>query len=83
MGSGKKKGHAERTQQFYALEKGELVQKLLRRWWYAITWPDPACAGNVSACVQSSWLADLPACLPPSLAPQQHDTIPLLSLIHI
>ena len=42
-----KKGHADRTQRFYALDKGELVQKLMRRWWYAITWPDPACAGNV------------------------------------
>ncbi len=24
------------------------MQKLLRRWWYAIVWPDPACVGNVS-----------------------------------
>lgn len=23
-------------------KKGELIQKLLCRWWYAITWPDPA-----------------------------------------
>lgn len=43
------------------------MQKLLRRWWYAITWPDPACAGNVSRRVPA-WLGR-----PISLPASHHD----------
>ena len=46
-GSSKSAAHGARTQDFYQLDKGELVQKLLRRWWYAMEWPDPACATQV------------------------------------
>jgi len=30
----------ERTRSYYETTKGTLVQKLLRRWWYVISWPD-------------------------------------------
>lgn len=39
--SGSKKSHVDHTQRFYGTVKGELVQKLLCRWWYAIQWPEP------------------------------------------
>jgi hypothetical protein len=29
------------TSDFYQTDKGKLVQRLLCRWWYAITWPLP------------------------------------------
>lgn len=46
----KSAAHGQRTQDFYMLDKGELVQKLLRRWWYAIQWPDSSCATQVRRC---------------------------------
>ena len=29
---------------FYETKRGALIQALLRRWWYAIEWPDPSVA---------------------------------------
>ena len=37
---------SRKTAEFYETTKGDMVQKLLVRWWYAIEWPKPEEIGN-------------------------------------
>lgn len=40
---------AQYSQDFYETDKGQMVQRLLCRWWYAITWPKPEDIGAAPA----------------------------------